>query len=262
MGVPQTKNLRNLNSHPSFGSAMTLAEQSPSPPSAPPERIGILSLHALRRVLSGGRFKLVALILVIELVIFFGAITLPMSASEQNDLQSAGNALTSSIPQNPPLASVASLFSHNLLIALAEAIPGFGVFLFGLSIYFTGRFLEAFSLSQGVPPLLIGWALFFFPHTWIEFIAYAFAVGEGVELVRSAIQRRFQEQLRLVPMAMVVIAVLLVLAAAFETAVLQLGLLGLVSWIPFILGAVGVYFARRRLLRRFANSPVVPQAQV
>jgi uncharacterized membrane protein SpoIIM required for sporulation len=199
----------------------------------------------------------VAGVLVLEVAIIFAAIVIPIN---QSTAQGISQSVSGICPLGgPPLPIMRCLFSHNLLIALIETVPVLGAFLFFDSAFLTGQATQAIALSHAAPPTLYGALLFLFPHTIVELSAYALAVASGSMLIVAAGRKRLRKEARVFVFELVGIALILLLAAAIETATIETGALSLILWLPVCLLIAWLTIALRRTTRRTtAPSPPSP----
>jgi hypothetical protein len=184
-------------------------------------------------------------LLVIEFVIFVSGLLTPLSSADQQLIvnQTSSQFLpiqSASLPQQ-----VVFIFSHNLLIALAELVPVFGAFLFVYSVHATGLATQAIVASRNLPGLT-GLILFVFPYSLVELSGYAIAVGSGVMLFWAGIMRRLGRELRVFAAEVVVLVGVLFTAAAMETATNSSLVVGFALWIPTGLAIAGLIVLSRR----------------
>jgi hypothetical protein len=141
-------------------------------------------------------------------------------------------------------------------------IPGLGSALFAFSLYSTARIIEVDALTQGVSPVLLVLFLFIFPYSYLELPAYAVATGEGLYLSYAILRWLFSTGGRPVDFRaeawqlfvnIMIVAVMLTVAALFESVELQLlqdePALFWVTWVPFA-GIVALAIVLNRRLGR------------
>jgi len=184
-------------------------------------------------------------ILVIEFAIFVGGLLTPLSGAEQQILANQTSSQFTPIQSASLQQQVVFIFSHNLLIALAEMVPFFGAFLFVFSVQSTGLATQAIVASRGLPGLA-GLVLFVFPYSLVELSAYAIAVGSGVMLVWGAITKRLVRELKVLALEALVIVAVLFTAATMEVATSSSLVFGIALWIPTGLALVGLIVISRR----------------
>src|SRR5712692_5906714 len=116
-----------------------------------------------RKNLAGGRFGsrrvlIFVAVLVIELTIFFVAMSYPLDPAQQQSLNQEGQQLVQSVNSGGPLDTFYGIFLNNVRIGLIEAIPFVGPVFLGYSIFYTGEVLQAFAVSSNppIPPLVLG----------------------------------------------------------------------------------------------------------
>jgi hypothetical protein len=195
-------------------------------------------------------------------VILFGSLTpVPQPLAQQ-----LYNSLLS-IPVTP-----GSIFLHNAMISLIEFIPLLGSMFFFISGFVSGLSVSAISVAQGGSSLNYLWLLLNnYPHTWLEFFAYALAASEGtmlfLMLIAAYSKPLFRRELKIFGLTILVCGGLLVVGSLFETAAIAAIasknlLVVVITWIIFGVGLVAIvyYDAKRRGLK--LPHPVIPLALV
>jgi uncharacterized membrane protein SpoIIM required for sporulation len=203
-----------------------------------------------RKNLVSGRFGsrrvlIFVAVLVIELTIFFGAMSYPLDPAQQQSLNQEGQQLVQSVNSGGPLDTFFGIFLNNVRIGLIEAIPFVGPVFLGYSIFYTGEVLQAFAVSSNPPisPLILGAVTFVFPHALIEFAGYAVAVTAGVMLIWAGIKKRLRTEIKTYAQEVLIAGAILLVAAATETAeiVNSQTLLPLALWVPIAIGIVVIW---------------------
>ncbi len=199
-------------------------------------------------LLRSPRFLLFLAILIIELVLFFAAMAVPLDPVQQRSFLSEGKQLTQSLNGTNPLDTFYVIYLNNVRIGLIEAVPFVGPLFFGYSIYTSGQILAAFAISTNLPPLLLGAVTFIFPHALIEFAGYAIAVTAGLMLILSGIRRRMRKEIRVFAKEIFAAGALLLVAAVIEALELVSPLFGFALWLPIalLLIAVSLWWKRVR----------------
>ncbi len=199
-------------------------------------------------------------ILLLELIIFFAAMAIPLAPSQQQSLYKEGQDLVNSVNGGGPLDMFSGIFLNNVRIALIEAIPVVGPAFLAFSIYYTGQVLQAFAVSSNppLPPLLLGAVTFVFPHALIEFAGYAIAVMAGSMLVWAGVKRRLGSEIKIFAQEIFIAVVVLVIAAATETFEIVSPEFGLVLWIPIVLLLVALFLWFKRVRRGAGLYPAQP----
>ena len=180
---------------------------------------------------SSSRFKRFLTILAffaLSIIITIAGVLTPLSLQESNDLSKELDQTQQEVENMDILHGTFYFFSHNFLICLVLFVPGLGP-LFGAYVFYnTGVVLTAetntIAAKNGtqVPPLLLFFMLFLFPHTWLEFIAYSTALAANVWLTWRIIQRKALRELSRTGMFIAICALLLLAAGFFEIAVIVL----------------------------------------
>ena len=185
------------------------------------------------------RLLLMIGVLVVELVIFVSGLLTPLSSGEQQIIANQTSSQFAPIQSASFQEQVVFIFSHNLLIALAEMVPVFGAFLFVYSVHFTGLVTQAIVAEKNLPGLA-GLILFIFPYSLVELSAYAIAVASGVMLIWAGIMKHLVRELKVFAIEGLVIVAVLFTAAAMEAATSSSWILGIVLWIPTGFAVVGL----------------------
>ena len=188
-----------------------------------------------RGLLRSPRVVLFLVILIIELVLFLGAMSVPLDPAQQQSFLKEEQQLTASVNARSPLDTLSLIYLNNVRIGLIEAVPFVGPLFFGYSIYTSGQILAAFAVSRNVPPILLGAVTFVFPHALIEFAGYAVAVTAGLMLILSGIRRRLRKEIRVFAKELLAAGGLLLLGAVIETLEIVSPLVGFALWLPIAL---------------------------
>ena len=107
---------------------------------------------------------------------------------------------------------------------------------------------------MNVPPFLDLVSLLLQPSTWIELPAYAVATVEGLYVIHSAVRGHLRRELRILGFNVCLIVFILIIAAVFETAEIQLGgLYSLLTWLPFVVLVIAARIAWDRARARPAR---------
>lgn len=171
-------------------------------------------------------------VLLVELMIFFLATSVPMDAATQQMLEKEAKNITGASNGFGPTGQFVYIFTHNVAIAFEEMVPVVGGLLWVLSIYVTGQIFQAVALSQGAPGALYGLLLLFFPFAIVELSAYAVAVSSGIMLIVSWRRRRLRRETSVLIVEAGIVAAMLLVAAAMETTTIVNPTLGIALWIP------------------------------
>ena len=158
-------------------------------------------------------------VFIVALAITAAGTLMPVSTEEANQINDNLNQTVSTLSERGALTQY--IFGNNFLICLLMFIPVIGPFL-GLFIMFnTGTVIGAIATAEGFPPLL-ALALVFIPIGLIEFAAYSTAMAESVWLFWRLVTRRGLRELRVTSVFISICAVLLVVGAIVEVALISL----------------------------------------
>jgi uncharacterized membrane protein SpoIIM required for sporulation len=217
-----------------------MSEMSPGPETPGPKPRSLAS-----ELFDRQRLFVMLGLLVIEFVIFVSGLLTPLSSADQQIIANQTSSQFLPIQSESLPQQVIFIFSHNLLIALAELVPVFGAFLLVYSVHATGLATQAIVASRNLPGLT-GLILFVFPYSLVELSGYAIAVGSGVMLIWAGITRRLGRELRVFAVEVVVIVVVLFAAAAMETATNSSLIVGFALWVPTGLAIAGLVILSRK----------------
>jgi len=123
----------------------------------------------------------------------------------------------------PHLMSVPAIFQNNLMYALIMFVPVLGPLSAFYVLYSTGRLIAAFAMVSGENPTALFILTFFFPHSWIEYAAYALAISQSLWLTLRIAQRRsLKAEVKNTCISIAACAALLLLGAVVEMTTIQL----------------------------------------
>lgn len=196
--------------------------QSPLPPRP----------SAVRELLGRRRLFFILAVLIVELVIFFLATSIPIGVSTQQSLQNETKTLSGATSNLGPTALFLFIFTHNAMIALGEMVPVLGGLIWVISIYATGQIIASVALSNGFPGLLYGVSVLILPFAIVELSAYAVAVASGTLLLIAWRRHRLRQEVRVLALEIGLVAAMLLTAAAMETITIVDPIAGFLLWIP------------------------------
>lgn len=116
----------------------------------------------------------------------------------------------------PYIDTVQGIFGNNFFYCLIMFAPFIGP-LFGAFIFFNmGVVIAIIAIARGLNAGVLFSTLFLFPHTWLELLAYSFAMSQSVFLAMAIVRGRFKQELARTCVIITVSALILVLAAIVE----------------------------------------------
>jgi uncharacterized membrane protein SpoIIM required for sporulation len=210
----------------------------------------------LLEIIVGKRWRLLTAIFLIEMAFILIISNAPFLPGELSTYKDQYNNIKPVLGQDAA-AQIVSIFANNFRVALVEIVPLIGPAVFGFSIYETARIVEVIGLQNPVGIIGSLVTLFALPSTWLELPAYSIAVVESLYLAYAIFTgfrggwTRLARELRFFVVNILLIAGVLLVAAAFEVSEIQLEsspqpALAFLTWIPFVLVAVGVVRFWRR----------------
>jgi hypothetical protein len=197
------------------------------------------TLGAARELFDRRRLVVMLALLLLEVAIFAAGLLTPVSGTFRQAIENQTSTQFASVPSATAPQLFSFIFVHNLPIALVEMVPLLGAIVFASSIYVTGVAAQVSVAAQGYPGPF-GGVLLLFPFTFVEFAAYAIAVGAGVMLVFSWIRGRLRREVVVFSFEAVAVAIVLLVAALMETATKFSALIGLALWVPTGLAVLGI----------------------
>ncbi len=206
----------------------------------------------------GKRWSLILALFLLELVIIVLVSNSAFLPSELTTYEKQYNS-TAAVLNQTATAQGAAIFANNLRVAMYELTPLVGLAVFGLSLYETARIVQVIGMLHGEGVGLALGTLFFLPSTWLELPAYAIAAAESFYLVYAVVRGfrsgwgRLVREVRYLIASVILIACVLVVAATFEVAEIQIEqgppqtqLFVFLTWLPFaLLFAGGLAYWRR-----------------
>jgi uncharacterized membrane protein SpoIIM required for sporulation len=160
-------------------------------------------------------------VLIVALVITVVGSLMPMDAQEAKQISNNLNETTTSLSENGALMPY--IFGNNFFICLLMFIPVAGPLLGCYILFNTGAAIGAVAASGGYPLILAFVTLFWTPVAWLEFAACSISMGESVWLFRRILQGRGKHEFRNACLFLTICAVLLLVGAVVEMALISIG---------------------------------------
>ena len=165
-------------------------------------------------------YSIIAVFIVAVIITVIGSLV-PVAADQAQQINNELNQTVSSASQSGSLMQY--IFGNNFFICLLMFVPILGP-VFGLYVLFsTGVTVSAIATAQGYPSIFVLIALVITPVFWIEFTAYSTAMAESVWLFRRLLQGKGWRELRNTCIFISICAVILVVGAIVETALISIG---------------------------------------
>jgi hypothetical protein len=160
-------------------------------------------------------------VLIVAVVITVVGSVMPMDAQEAEQISSDLNQTVSALSENGALTQY--IFGNNFFICLIMFVPVVGPVLGGFILFNTGAAIGAVAVAGGYPVIVALFALFLTPVAWLEFAAYSVSISESVWLFRRILQGRGKHEFRNTCFFITVCAILLLVGAVVETALISIG---------------------------------------
>jgi len=173
-----------------------------------------LELPERRRLFGRTWWRMLLITLVVLLVLGGLAASTPLSRQDAAQLEEQ---VGETLAQDP---TTALIFVNNVRIGLAMLIPVLGPIFGGYVIFQTGLVFAAFGISSGLPGIALFVASMLFPFFWLEFVAYAAAIGQSIFLLASFWRHRVRFEARRTAVVAGLVALLLFVGAVVEEALL------------------------------------------
>jgi len=159
---------------------------------------------------------------VLSIMMTVAGILTPLGDEDVNILGGQLDDTQQTIDNLPEMQQVSFIFGNNFMICLAGFVPIIGSVFECYVLYSTGVVISVYSVYKNVQmsPLLLFFLLFLFPFTWLEFLAYSIAISESFWLAWRIIQRKGKREIRNVCILMSICAVMLLVAAIIEAALI------------------------------------------
>lgn len=159
-------------------------------------------------------------VLIVALMITVTGSLLPIDPQEAERINSNLDQTVTSLNENGALMQF--IFGNNFFICLLMFVPIVGPLLGCYILFNTGAVIGAIATAGGYPLMLAFVALFVTPVAWLEFVAYSVSMGESVWLFRRILQGRGKREFKNVCFFVTICAVLLLVGALTETALLSI----------------------------------------
>ncbi|RLE47603.1 MAG: hypothetical protein DRJ31_08605 [Candidatus Methanomethylicota archaeon] len=168
----------------------------------------------------GRRLKLAIPVSIILIMLMLAGSLIPLGAEE-------GEKIGEELEKLDERGLEQGIFLNNFAIALTALAPFLGPIIMGYVAFHTGRFLGWIGLELGMPPqeliplaleriILTGYGL-------LEFLGYGMAVSESLTLSYYILRARklLRNEIRILPAIIGIIALLLLLGALIEAALIK-----------------------------------------
>ncbi|MGB9777887.1 MAG: stage II sporulation protein M [Candidatus Bathyarchaeales archaeon] len=164
------------------------------------------------------RIITIAIVFIFAVIITTVGTWTPIEEHEAKEIDDAMNQTVNSLMANNAL--VQYIFGNNFMFTLIMFVPIIGVAFGAYVLYNTGAVIAAIAISNQIPPALSLIALFLTPVAWLEFIAYSTAMAESIWLTYRIWRRRGKHELINACKFISVCAVILLVAAIIEAAMI------------------------------------------
>ena len=169
------------------------------------------------------RILTIAAVFLLSITVTVAGVLTSLSGEEANILGEGLEETQKTIDSLPEMQQTSFIFGNNLMICLAGFVPIVGPIFECYVLYSTGVVIAAFAGYKNVQasPLLLFFSLLLFPFTWLEFLAYSTAIAESFWLTWRIIQHKGKREIKNVCILISVCAVMLLVAAIIEMALIS-----------------------------------------
>ena len=179
------------------------------------------SIHAARKPSIWGdaleiRIISLAVIFILCVLSTLSGALAKISVEDANKMNRELEELRNSVSASAVQTIFGNNYMHTLIMFIPIAGPGWGFYV----LHNTGRFIAAISVIERVNPVLLTFTLFLYPFTWMEYISYTLAISESIMLTYSIFKRTFKSEFIKMSIIAFSCAVILLLAALIETALM------------------------------------------
>jgi len=168
------------------------------------------------------RILTIAAVFILSIIITIAGVLTPLSAEEAAQQKQNLEEMRKTIDSLPIVQQASFIFGNNFMICLAMFVPVAGPVFGCYVLYSTGVVIAAESISENLPPLMVFLFLFIFPFTWLEFLAYSIAFAQSAWLTWRIIQHKGKRELVNTCIFISICAVMLLIAAIIEAAIIAL----------------------------------------
>jgi len=167
----------------------------------------------------GKRIITIALIFVAITITTGLALLTPVTHQQAVDTDNEINKTVQALQAHDSLLT--GIFGNNFFLTMIMFIPFIGPVMGFIIFYNTGVVLESEAIALGYPPSLAFATLFLLPIIWLEFIAYSTAMAASIWLSARMFQGSFRHELINTAKFVALCAVILLVSAVIETAIIS-----------------------------------------
>jgi hypothetical protein len=164
------------------------------------------------------RILTIVLIFVVIVILSALATLTPMTEQTATKTNNDLNQTVNSLKANDSVLQY--IFGNNFMLTMLMFVPFVGPIFGFYVLYNTGVAIEAEAIAQHFPPTLTLFSLFLTPIAWLEFAAYSTAIAGSIWLSARLLQGRGRHELVNTAKFMSVCAVILLVSAIIETALI------------------------------------------
>lgn len=167
------------------------------------------------------RILTVLIFFLVSVTVTVAGVSTPLTMGEASEINEELGKMQEYVSTVDLFRGATLIFGNNFVLCLSFFVPFVGP-LFGFYVlYSTGVVIAAQSICNGVNPHIAFLFLFFFPFTWLEFLAYSAAFAESAWLSWRIIKRDWRREIVNACIMISICAVTLLVAAFVEIAIIK-----------------------------------------
>lgn len=169
------------------------------------------------------RRRIITIIIIFTVIVILTALATLTPIDEKTAIETNNevNQTVNAMKANNTLLQ--DIYGNNFFLTMLMFVPFVGPILGFYTFYNTGVVIEAEAIAQHLPPTPSFFVLFLTPIAWLEFVSYSIAIAGSVWLSARMLQRSFKHELVNTAKFISVCAVLLLISAVIEAALISAG---------------------------------------
>jgi hypothetical protein len=164
------------------------------------------------------RKRIIAIVLVFAVIMIVTALATLTPMDEKTAIEKNNEINQTVIAGKANDTLTQDIYGNNFFLTMIMFIPFVGPVIGFYAFYNTGVVIEAEAITLHLPPTLAFFSLFLLPIAWLEFASYSIAIAGSVWLTARMFQRSFKHELVNTAKFISVCAVLLLISAVIEAA--------------------------------------------
>jgi hypothetical protein len=164
------------------------------------------------------RKRIITIVIIFAIIVIITALATLTQMDNNTAVQSYNdlNQTVTALKANNALFEY--IYGNNFFLTMIMFIPFVGPIIGFIGFYNTGVQIEAEAIALHLPPTLSFFALFLTPIAWLEFVSYSTAIAGSIWLSARIFQSSFKHELVNTAKFISLCAVLLLISAVIEAA--------------------------------------------